>query len=106
MNESGVVMATKSYFEKILVDIRRVDAMRDTLLSEAFSTLEDTQSHLASMLLLNLGSRHLAERWMSTCRRAFGGKNAYEMLVDGELDAVWEKVSSESGELDSIEFRS
>ncbi|GLQ90837.1 hypothetical protein GCM10007898_44130 [Dyella flagellata] len=99
-------MAEKSCFEKILVDIRRVDAMRDTLLSEAFSALEIMQSNLASMLLLNVGDRHLAERWMSTHRRAFGGRTAYEMLVDGELDVVWEKVSSEGREFDSIELGS
>ncbi|HKT26868.1 DUF2384 domain-containing protein [Dyella sp.] len=99
-------MAAKGYFENILVDIRRVDAMRDALLSEAFSALEDTQSNLASMLLLNLGNRHLADRWMSTRRRVFGGKNAYEMLADGELDLVWEKVSSENREFDSMEFHS
>ena len=86
-------MSKVNCFLGIVDDIRRVDSLRDSLLSQAFCTFESTQAGLASMLLQNVGDRHRAERWMSTQRRAFDGKSAYELLAEGDLDRVWDRVS-------------
>jgi hypothetical protein len=39
-----------------------------------------------------VGDRHRAARWLVMPQRAFSGRNAYDMLADGDLDGVWEQV--------------
>ena len=89
-------MTSMSCFHTIATEIKRIDQLRDEALSKAFVTLEARQAPLACLLLESVGNRQSAARWMCAQRRAFDGKSAYELLADGDLDRVWDRVSAEA----------
>ena len=91
-------MTRKSCFRTIVLEIRQIDLLREETLLRAFVTLEARQATLANLLLESVGTRQSAARWMSAQRRAFDGKSAYEVLAEGDLDRVWDRVEVEAGQ--------
>jgi hypothetical protein len=80
-------------FQEIAREIGRIDALREAVMSKAFVELESQHAALALMLLHTVGDRQKAVRWMYLHQRIFGGRTAYDVLADGDEDAVWEAVS-------------
>lgn len=79
-------------FRDIIGELARLHAARETAMREAFTVLEAQEPELAALVLQNLGDRTRAARWMCMHQRAFGGRSAYEALVDGEVDRVWDRL--------------
>jgi len=85
----------QSRFEDIAEELRYLDRLRDSAVAQAFDVLEAQDPALAHLLLTSLGDRCRASRWMCMHQRVFKGKSAYEMLADGDIDGVWERVTGE-----------
>lgn len=75
--------------------LREIESSREEAIDRAFLVLETREPALASMLMENIGDRRRAAHWMCTHRRAFDGRSAYEMLADGDDDAVWDCLYGE-----------
>lgn len=83
-------------FQNIASELSRLSEARDAAMLDAFAALEAHSPELASLALQSLGDRIRAARWMSMHQRAFGGLSAYQLLADGDLDAVWDRLSGTS----------
>lgn len=86
-------MAKYISFRDIAEGIREAEASREATITRAFEVLEKQYSLLACMLLQNIGDRQRAARWMCMPQRAFDGRTAYEVLAEGDVDSVWERVT-------------
>ena len=82
-------------FQQISSELARLSKARDAALLEAFVELEAYSPVLAALVLQRVGDRQRAERWMSMHQRAFGGQSAYELLGDGDADAIWDALAVE-----------
>jgi hypothetical protein len=80
-------------FPHIVAEIARINAERATLVLSALETLEQRHPALAQVLLESVGSRQLAAYWMCARRRSLDGRNACELLADGDEDGVWDLLS-------------
>jgi hypothetical protein len=80
-------------FQHLASELTRLSEARDATMLEAFAALEAHSPELAALALQSLGDRIRAARWMSMHQRAFGGMSAYELLVDGDVDTVWDRLS-------------
>ncbi|PXV60499.1 Protein of unknown function [Dyella jiangningensis] len=80
-------------FQDVATELAQINALRDDVMERAFVVLEQRHATLASMLVQSLGERQRAVRWMCRHQNAFGGRTAYELLADGEEDAVWDEIS-------------
>lgn len=76
-------------------ELRDLDLAREAAIQGAFTALEAHHATLARLVVQQLGSRHRAARWMYMRQRAFDGRSAYDMLVEGDVDAVWDQLSGE-----------
>jgi hypothetical protein len=79
-------------FVDIAAQLAQLDAQREALVLHAFDAVECRYPSLAQFLLQNLQGKPQAARWMATVRRAFEGKNAYEVLAEGDVDRVWDHL--------------
>lgn len=80
-------------FQQIAAELTRLGDARDAAMLDAFVALEAHSPELTALALQSLGGRVRAARWMSMRQRAFGGMSAYELLVDGDVDTVWDRLS-------------
>lgn len=90
---TGPTMNAHQRFQQIAAELTRLGDARDAAMLDAFVALEAHSPELASLALQSLGDRVRAARWMSMRQRAFGGMSAYELLADGDVDAVWDRLS-------------
>jgi len=67
--------------------------MRDRAMAEAFSTLEEEDPEVAGILMINLGDRRRAARWMWMSQRLLDGRTAYQALAEGDLDCLWDVLA-------------
>lgn len=74
-------------------------ATREQIAIDAFSMLELELRDLANMLVIGLGDRTRAVRWMCTRHRDLDGRNGYQVIADGEEERLWEWVESLCGTL-------
>lgn len=81
-----------SSIEEAQAAIEKAHARRETAIDSAFRTLQDRNPKLAQTLLEGLRDPRKAARWMCLHHRAFDGKNAYQVLVEGHDDLVWDEV--------------
>ena len=79
-------------FSEVAREVERVNAIRDKVVLDAFTTLECRYATLARTLVDNVGSRQRAAFWMCTHQKAFDGRMAYELLAEGDEDQVWERI--------------
>jgi hypothetical protein len=79
----------------IVQRLREIESSREETIDKAFLVLQMREPALASMLMENLGDRRRAAYWMCTHRRAFDGRSAYEVLANGDDDAVWDCLYGE-----------
>lgn len=80
-------------FQDVASELANINALRDDLMERAFVALEQRHPTLAAMLVQSLGDRSRAVRWMCRHQNAFGGRAAYQLLADGEEDAVWDEIA-------------
>jgi hypothetical protein len=79
-------------FGRVSCEIEHLDGLREQVISKAFATLESRHNTLAQMLLSQTGQRNRAARWMCSHQKAFGGKTGYDIIADGDIEAVWDQV--------------
>ena len=82
-------------FKRIATELTRLHTEREAAMLEAFAQVEADDPALASLVLQRIGERSKAARWMSMHQRAFGGLSAYELLADGDADAIWDVLSGQ-----------
>lgn len=83
---------TPTSFAELATELHRLHDAREAVIDQALGTLEACHPPLAQLLLSCVGDRHRAARWLVMPQRAFAGRNAYDMLADGDIDGVWEQV--------------
>ncbi|HXP00806.1 MAG TPA: DUF2384 domain-containing protein [Luteibacter sp.] len=79
-------------FTELASELHRLHDAREAVIDQALGALEACHPPLAQLLLSCTGDRHRAARWLVMPQRAFSGRNAYDMLADGDVDGVWEQV--------------
>jgi len=72
-------------------------ATREQIAIDAFCMLELELSDLADMLVIGLGNRTRAVRWMCTRHRDLDGRNGYQAIADGDAERLWELVEGLCG---------
>jgi len=80
-------------FQDVATELAQINALRDEVMERAFTLLEQRHATLAAMLVQSLRDRPRAVRWMCRHQSAFSGRTAYELLADGEEDAVWDEIT-------------
>lgn len=82
-------------FKRIATELTRLHIQRESATLAAFAQVEVEDPALASLVIQRMGERSKAARWMSMHQRAFGGHSAYELLADGDVDAIWDQLSED-----------
>jgi hypothetical protein len=59
-----------------------------------FVVFELCHATIAQALEMWIGDRRKAAHWMSFRRGAFEGKSGYEMVIDGDIDKLWEHIEA------------
>lgn len=93
-------------FNAIAQQISRITSQREQLVLDAFEALELRFPLLAQILLETIGSRQRAACWMCAHQRAFDGRNANEVLADGDEDSVWDQIPAGESARDGARLRS
>jgi hypothetical protein len=75
--------------------LRDLDTAREEAIQCAFGVLEQQHATLARLAVHSTGNRQRAARWMCMHQRAFEGRSAYDLLAEGDIDAVWDRLSGE-----------
>jgi hypothetical protein len=84
-------------FDALSAQLEEAYSMREKTAFAAFSILEEHLSDFSSMLISGLGNRARAVRWMCMHHRALEGRNAYQVIADGETDRLWEEATRACG---------
>jgi hypothetical protein len=84
-------------FDAVSAQLEAAYSMREKTAFAAFSILEEHLGDFSSMLISGLGDRARAVRWMCMHHRALEGRNAYQVIVDGEADRLWEEATRACG---------
>jgi hypothetical protein len=87
-------------FDLVSAQLEEAYSMREKTAFAAFSILEEHLSDFSSMLISGLGNRARAVRWMCMHHRALEGRNAYQVIADGETDRLWEEATRACGLVD------
>jgi hypothetical protein len=80
-------------FSRISGEMAQIAAFRDAIIMDAFAALEERYALLAQMLIAHFGGRSKAAKWMSWHQPFFEGRTGYDVIVAGEVDVVWDKVT-------------
>jgi hypothetical protein len=59
---------------------------------DAFVIFERRYVTPAALLLQKFGDQKKAARWMCLHQKAFGGRNAYDVIVEGDDEMVWDEI--------------
>lgn len=95
-------------FRELAERIRDMQTLHEKMLANTFAALEQAAPAMALLLLEKLGAREQAAEWMAAPQSTFGGRNAYEVLADGETERVWDcllGIRSRSSEPLSVPVR-
>jgi hypothetical protein len=84
-------------FKDMSARLDELQATREQIAFDAFSMLEERLSNFSNMLVIGLGDRTRAAWWMCTRHRNLDGRNAYQVLADGEQERLWEVLQSLCG---------
>jgi hypothetical protein len=90
-------MRKKNPFEAVSARLEEAYSMKEKTAFAAFSILEEHLSDFSSTLISGLGDRARAVRWMCMHHKVFDGRNAYQVIADGEADRLWEEVTRACG---------
>lgn len=84
-------------FESISREIERTSALRDAALLAGFEALEQRNVSLAQMVLMVFGDRRRAAQRMSQPQRALDGRTAWQALMDGDEEELWDALEQRQG---------
>lgn len=90
-------MRNRDPFEAVSAQLEEAYSMKEKTAFAAFSILEEHLSDFSSVLISGLGDRSRAVRWMCMHHRALDGRNAYQVIADGETDRLWEEMARACG---------
>ena len=90
-------MIKRNPFEAVSAQLEEAYSMREKTAFAAFSLLEEHLVDFSNTLISGLGGRARAVRWMCMHHKAFEGRNAYQVIADGETDRLWEEVERTFG---------
>lgn len=90
-------MRKSNPFQVVSVQLEEAHSMKERAAFEAFSILEEHLKDFSSLLISGFGDRSRAARWMCMHHRALEGRNAYQVIADGETDRLWEEVARTCG---------
>ncbi|GLQ93624.1 hypothetical protein GCM10007901_25750 [Dyella acidisoli] len=90
-------MRNTDAFKNMSAQLEEIQSMREQIAFAAFSMLEERLSDFSNMLIMGLGDRTRAVWWMCMRHRNLDGRNAYQVIADGEVDRLWEVVESLCG---------
>lgn len=88
-------------FERASVQLEEAYTLREKAAFAAFLVFEEHFTVFSDMLINGLGCRTRAMRWMCMHHRCFEGRNAYQVIVDGETDRLWEAVARTCGRIEA-----
>jgi hypothetical protein len=77
-------------FKNMGARLEAIHATREQVAFAAFSLLEERRRDFSNMLVIGLGNRTRAVWWMSMRHRNLDGRNAYQVIADGEEDRLWD----------------
>jgi len=86
-------MSRRGPFEAVSAQLEEAYSLKEKAALAAFLILEEHLSDLSSMLICGFGDRSRAVRWMCMHHRALDGRNAYQVIADGETDRLWDEVT-------------
>jgi len=81
-------------FKDMGAQLEQLQTRREQIAFAAFSMLEERLSDFSNMLVIGLGNRTRAVWWMCMRQRNLDGRNAYQVIADGEKDRLWEVLES------------
>jgi hypothetical protein len=90
-------MRDRNPFAAVSAQLEEVYSMRERTAFAAFLVLEEHLKDFSSVLITGFGDRSRAARWMCMHHKAFEGRNAYQVLADGEADRLWDEVMRACG---------
>jgi len=90
-------MRNRDSFKGMGEKLEEIQAAREQVAFTAFSMLEERLNKFSSMLIIGLGDRTRAVWWMCMRHRNLEGRNAYQVIADGEEERLWEVVESLCG---------
>lgn len=79
--------------EHVSSELERLHLMREKVIVDAFETLESTHTLLAQMLLMHVGDRRRAALWMCSRQSTFDGRNAYDLIAEGDFETLWDEIN-------------
>jgi hypothetical protein len=97
IEEGALRMRNADSFRDMGVRLEEIHTTREQVAYAAFSMLEDRLSDFSNMLVSGLGDRARAVRWMCMRHRNLDGRNAYQVIADGEEERLWEELESLCG---------
>ena len=92
-----MLMRMKDPFEAVSAQLEEAYSMREKTAFTACSVLEEHLGDFSSMLISGFGDRSRAVRWMCMHHRSLEGRNAYQVIADGETDRLWDEVTRACG---------
>jgi hypothetical protein len=90
-------MTKSDPFHAVSARLEEAYSMREKTALAAFSILEEHISDFSRMLISGLGDRARAVRWMCMHHRALEGRNAYQVIADGETDRLCDEATRACG---------
>jgi len=84
-------MLSKSY-QELADQVRKVMNLREEVIASSFRELEVAAPTLARLMLEELGDRCRAAHWAAMPLRSFEGRCVYQVLADGEIDLLWDRL--------------
>lgn len=96
----GMHVGKKNPFEALSAQLEEAYSMKQKAALTAFSALEEHFNEFSSMLISGFGDRMRAARWMCMRHRALEGRNAYQVIADGETDRLRSEVIRVCGLVD------
>lgn len=84
-------------FRDIGARLEALHSEREKTALDAFSKLEERLGDFSDMLISGLGNRTRAVQWMCMRHRNLEGRNAYQVIADGEQERLWEVLESLCG---------
>jgi hypothetical protein len=83
-------------FASVSEEMARLAAVREEVVMNALAALEERYALLAEMLVAHFGSRSKEARWMCSRQHCLEGRTGYDVIVAGEVDMVWDKVTTKA----------
>lgn len=77
-------------------ELRELERAREAAVQRGFGVLEEQHAAVAQLVLQFFGDRQRAVRWMCMHKRVFGGRSAYDLLADGDIDTICDHLLGEA----------